>query len=297
MTNEFNITLKNLRKSKGITQEQLAEAVGVSPQAVSKWEMNGYPDTPLLPMIADYLGVTIDELFGNKMENIAIENRVMECIKNLPREEQFKKIMDMERAALCGLVGLNEYYCYDENWRDEKDDPFDKDSNPSFSQIESDNGFVQIRLGKKLNYCLVMPEYENGYDDLLRYNEEFIKLYRFFSIPNALRAMYFFAGNTINTYFTVNSVMSALGIDKKNAEEIIKGMTELSFANEASLNTGSGEKSIYHYVAGINFISFMMFSYNLLNMPRSYSLQSGQRNYQNLYFKHDTYKIKETVTE
>lgn len=53
-----------LRKQKGVTQEEMAIAVGVSTQAVSKWERKkNYPDITLLPIIANYFGVTIDYLF------------------------------------------------------------------------------------------------------------------------------------------------------------------------------------------------------------------------------------------
>ena len=52
------------RKQKDYTQEQLGELVGVSGQAVSKWENGGVPDTYLLPTISKVLGVSIDSLFG-----------------------------------------------------------------------------------------------------------------------------------------------------------------------------------------------------------------------------------------
>ncbi len=54
-----------LRKEKKITQAQLAENLGVSEQAISKWENNQCaPDVSLFPIIADYFGVSIDRLFG-----------------------------------------------------------------------------------------------------------------------------------------------------------------------------------------------------------------------------------------
>ena len=63
-----------LRKEKKITQAQLAEKLGVSEQAVSKWENEQCaPDVSLFPIIADYFGVSIDRLFGYHMNSYADE--------------------------------------------------------------------------------------------------------------------------------------------------------------------------------------------------------------------------------
>ena len=59
--------IMQLRKEKGYTQEQLAEMMGVSAQAVSKWENDvSCPDISILPMLAEKLGVSTDELLGVK---------------------------------------------------------------------------------------------------------------------------------------------------------------------------------------------------------------------------------------
>lgn len=58
--------IKKLRKQRNLTQEQIAEAFGVSCQAISKWETGtSYPDISLLPIIADYFGVSVDYLLGH----------------------------------------------------------------------------------------------------------------------------------------------------------------------------------------------------------------------------------------
>ncbi len=61
-------TIKTLRKAKGVTQEEVARELGVSYQAVSKYENEvAQPDISLIPLLAQYFGVTIDELFGYKL--------------------------------------------------------------------------------------------------------------------------------------------------------------------------------------------------------------------------------------
>ncbi|MDE6747382.1 MAG: helix-turn-helix domain-containing protein [Oscillospiraceae bacterium] len=57
--------IRELRKRDGRTQENLAEALGITCQAVSRWEQNAaYPDMELIPSVANYFGISIDELFG-----------------------------------------------------------------------------------------------------------------------------------------------------------------------------------------------------------------------------------------
>ena len=60
--------IKRLRQNKGITQEQLGDVLNVSSQAVSKWENeSALPDIMILPELAEYFGISIDELMGYKL--------------------------------------------------------------------------------------------------------------------------------------------------------------------------------------------------------------------------------------
>ena len=62
---EFHEKLQELRKARGLTQEELAEALYVSRAAVSKWESGrGYPGIDSLKAISKYFSITIDELLS-----------------------------------------------------------------------------------------------------------------------------------------------------------------------------------------------------------------------------------------
>ena len=70
-----------LRKEKNLTQEELASHMGVSPQAVSKWENDQTcPDISALPKLAGLLGVSVDELLSGKQE--------LAPVRVLPPEER-----------------------------------------------------------------------------------------------------------------------------------------------------------------------------------------------------------------
>lgn len=92
---EMGKEIRRLRNDRGLTQEALAAALNVSPQTVSKWECgSSTPDVHMLPEIAVYFGVTIDQLFAmtpeQQMERL--ENRIYSCgLLNEAEERQLRQ--------------------------------------------------------------------------------------------------------------------------------------------------------------------------------------------------------------
>lgn len=95
----FSENIKSLRKSKGITQESFVNYLGVSFQAVSKWERNeSYPDITLLPAIGEFFGVSVDELLG--IDRAKREAQLAELIYDYDNflndgEKKHEAILDM----------------------------------------------------------------------------------------------------------------------------------------------------------------------------------------------------------
>ena len=81
---EFNEKLQELRKNKGLTQEELAESLYVSRTAVSKWESGrGYPNIESLKEISKFFSVSIDELLSGEKLLFIAENENKTNIKNI----------------------------------------------------------------------------------------------------------------------------------------------------------------------------------------------------------------------
>ena len=100
----IGVKIKELRKQRGMTQEQLADRMCVSFQAVSKWENNvAMPDISILPMLARFFGVSMDVLFDFSLEEI--EDKALEIAK-----ESWKYRDDNDDKAREILIeGLSQY--------------------------------------------------------------------------------------------------------------------------------------------------------------------------------------------
>ena len=118
-----NLSLGNriayYRKLNAMTQEELSYKLNVSPQAVSKWEQQlSSPDIMLLPVIAEVFDISIDELFGRKINT----EPVFSLVDNVPWKDdgkirfaifQGKKLFNQSETELSdGLNSINIHFDY-----------------------------------------------------------------------------------------------------------------------------------------------------------------------------------------
>lgn len=96
--------IRGLRKQRGITQEQLAVSIGISFQAVSKWETNiALPDITLAPVLANFFGVSMDELFDFNLREMET------AIKHIVDEAYPYRESDPSKSRQILEKGLKEY--------------------------------------------------------------------------------------------------------------------------------------------------------------------------------------------
>lgn len=159
-----------LRKQKGLTQAELGRLVGVSSQAVSKWESGGAPDVEMLPSIATALGVTIDTLFGREKEET--ENITAVTARWLSSVPVKRRLWELYRL----LMNTFSCACWEgdfdpEAWQEEINDRrlldscFQTDAQGTTwirSIVESEEGLALGIPGRNFPMYLLLPEPEGA---------------------------------------------------------------------------------------------------------------------------------------
>ena len=117
--------LASLRKSKGYTQQEVADELNVSNKTISKWEQGGgFPEITVLPALAEFYGVSADEILAGERIMKEASPRVRECM-----EERKRRLMDTAKrrfdlffsgslfsaavSLIISGVGATCYYGYD----------------------------------------------------------------------------------------------------------------------------------------------------------------------------------------
>ena len=106
--------LKVLRKEKGITQEQLAEALNVSGRTVSRWETGkNMPDISILVDIADYYDISISEIISGERKSEIMneeERKIAKTMSDYATTEKEKIFKDMKMQSIMGACALILYW-------------------------------------------------------------------------------------------------------------------------------------------------------------------------------------------
>lgn len=109
--------IKELRKAKGITQEQFAEILGVSGRTVSRWETgNNMPDISLLVEIAEFLEVSIPEIINGERKSEKMNEEVKEVAETLSDYASAEKetmIKDVRMHSIIGTCAIIVYCILD----------------------------------------------------------------------------------------------------------------------------------------------------------------------------------------
>jgi len=226
--------IAELRKAKGMTQEELATTIGVSTQSVSKWENNtNMPDIMLLPVIAEIFGVTIDALF---------------CRDNEQGRVGFLNLFDRMKDDFIYTL-QKEFF---DNYDRERGETLENRIRNCIDFLK-EHPYAQTGVYTGKNGAIYYSEPTGGV--LLRKNEKgWASLLEDESVVNALQA---FADNDFrkilryiseNLTFTLPMIMMLGLSDEAKAKKILNTLSEKGLLTTEKVNTGESEIIIYRPV-------------------------------------------------
>ena len=184
-----------LRKERGLTQEQLGKMVGVSSQAVGKWEKGGAPDVELLPILSRQLGVTIDALFGLEGgEQIDVEDAVRRWIATIPKGRRMNELCRLVWSAMepVTLLEGNDYKAAPKLPRERSCEWQDEEGGRIVlvrTSIFQENGLVFGVNAEDMSFVSIWPEPEAGYEAFMTKNSQCRALFQALAMPYCLELL------------------------------------------------------------------------------------------------------------
>jgi transcriptional regulator with XRE-family HTH domain len=263
-----------LRKEKGVTQDELAQYVSVSAQAVSKWENGGVPDTELLPKIADFFSVSIDMLFGRSIADYSdIHSTLAGKIANEKSEERFKTVFDlcwtMERAMF-EIDKIKDGNI--EEWQNEIGD-----TKLQYSSIRNDYGFTLMGLSRRLPYFLIAPECRNK--ELAFFEGvDYVSFFKDFSDKTVFEAMILLNKRESGKAFTPNLLMKNLNVDFYEALTTLKTLHKYGVIKTTNIEMDDVTQEVYTFDPTPSFVALLIFAREMIARPRAYIYYGGGRN-------------------
>lgn len=216
----FAKVLQQLRKEKKVTQEQLAAHLGVSAQAVSKWENGSYPEGDLIPRLADFFEVSIDFLYGREERNVTVEQRVFSALHKLPEKEYFDLMEKLIWAFQIGSWESNTSH-YD---RKQQEDGMPKTA----SVLLTDSGFSYLGQEKEKNFYLFLrdPDTQDGFASWMRGKPKVRKLFSFLAEEDYIEILIYLYSLDNEEYVSARTISQALGISEKKVEAAMQILTQ-----------------------------------------------------------------------
>ncbi|MDE7220494.1 MAG: helix-turn-helix domain-containing protein [Oscillospiraceae bacterium] len=250
--------IAKFRKAMGMTQEDLGRAVGISAQAVSRWECGGAPDVTLLPSLADTLGVTVDALFGREGgEKVNIEDAVRRWMLTVPQGQRVDRLCRLVWAAAGPLMSSKpddqpdisgyETCCETESVKDGKTVRWLRRT-----RIMTEDGIILGVRASDMSFAAIFPEPEAGWEPFLADNGSCRRLFAALARPHCLELLEYLHSKPSPAHslrrYTPGAIAKPMGLETTEAEALMDALAELNVLSKAELETEDG--IIHSYLLG-----------------------------------------------
>ena len=235
--------IKKYRVQKKYTQEKLGDIIGVTTQAVSKWERGGTPDAEVLPKLADALDVSIDALFGREDEDM--KKTITKKLSRMPGEEAFRFAFDFCWPILLGLTGAVDF-------TEDFVDTFVSHASAKrercpdyFAKALRDGGLVCARISNDFNHFFLMVQPEDKSVLSLFESEEAIRqVFALFADKKILKIIYYLYTLPFIPA-TATLISEKTGLELEEIERCMKTLCDKHIVHPQKIASVDGEINSY----------------------------------------------------
>ena len=257
------------RKAKGYTQEQLGELVGVSGQAVSKWENGGVPDTYLIPTISKILNVSTDALFGvEKKISEYTENEMLDILFKFCSQKIYCKNGDFDifQFLFEAIWSIQCAYCGNEKrWK--LYEVIEKAG--TTSQIINDNGTTYLTLSKDFPFFCAVRDTPEINQKILS-EKKFDEFFSLLANEDGYKAVIFTQSSTETSQYTAETMAEKIGISLERFLEIEPLLVKYGLLHEDSLTLNDTVIKVYHKWSNPEIRPILIMAYQFINARRCY---------------------------
>ena len=273
--------LVELRTSKGVTQEDVAQSLSISNKTVSKWE-NGAstPDLPMVVELAKYYGVTTDTLLGlseDKKKSTAEEIRSL--FEGLDRRESVLKAFETIRSLVPTIYGTVSKY-YDDAYDYDKENVFPTGtSHGNRSAISLHEFFEFTASSENVNLAVMMLRNKANFAWMNDTNKqkEIVKIFKFLSNEDALSILYFVHSTICSESFTADYVAGNTGLKKERVTEILDEFCSVGACHWVTAHLIEGEVRVYECQGDGIVLSLIAIAFEIMCGRQSYDYNFNGR--------------------
>lgn len=263
--------IKQFRLEKNLTQEQLGAMLGISGQAVSKWETSEtYPDGAMLIPLAQALGVSLDRLFGNEiytMEDISL--RIKKLLLHTPAKDRLHTIRDLGWQMEKGL-----FNCVQP--RELTYSPDEIRGKKASSYHLNDYGFTHISNGA-VPFFAVFPEYGDNFTQAIGDGEEVRKIFEAMSSPDVMKAILWIHRREEDFVFEPALLGMDCGLESTALEKALECLLKLHLVTKLNVELNDKQQILYTTHPSHKIIALFIMAREV-NYNRGYAYMSHHRN-------------------
>ena len=235
--------LTRLRTQKGVTQEEAAANFGVSNKTVSKWETGAsLPETEYLPNIADYYGVTVNELCGRETAVKEIGNQIRQEYSGLSSTEAIIKSFRLAHEVVLACCAPRPHYS------DPEIEPKTLSNYSEYfnrSLLACNNAFELLLNSNHANMVVMLAGNDDNFNWLTEKAEALSPVLKFLSEPDALKIFKLIHTRDFPAEFTANHMAKIAEISEERAAELLDDAVRHKICGAEDVHLKDGLTKLY----------------------------------------------------